>query len=150
MAAPGHHDVKVVAYGVPNQAGSIAIDTPCELPGFVLEGGVSERGGYRQRACIGDERVGLCLYDTLAEVSDDPRAARTGVINWVWSDEQLRRRKIGHTLMLRALAHLQALGCEACWLSTGADNGPAQALYLALGFAVVDSTVSFIRPGPFQ
>lgn len=125
---------------------SAAIDAPSELAGFVLEGGVSERGGYRQRAWIGDERVGLCLYDTLAEASDDPRAARTGVVNWVWSDEQFRRRTIGHTLMLRALAHLQALGCEACWLSTGADNAPAQALYLALGFAVVDSTVSFLRP----
>jgi ribosomal protein S18 acetylase RimI-like enzyme len=125
-----------------------AIHAPEELPGFVLEEGAGDRGGYRQRAWASDERVGLCLYDTLTADSDDPRAARTGIINWVWADERLRRRGIARALTLRALAHLQTLGCKAGYLTTGAENGPAQSLYAALGFVVVDSAVSLVRPGP--
>lgn len=110
-----------------------------------FEGGASEHGGYRQRAWLGGERVGLCLYATAAGTSDDPRAARTGYVHWLWTDEATRRRGVARELMRRALAHLRSLGCERCWLGTGADNWPAQTLYLAQGFVVVDSTVSFLR-----
>lgn len=44
--------------------------------------------------------------------------------------------------MLRALADLRARSREWCWLGTGADNWGAQSLYLALGFTVVDGTLS--------
>jgi len=127
----------------------------CDLDGEVgearvsdevaFEGGASEHGGFRQRAWLGGERVGLCLYATTAANSDDPRAARTGYVHWLWTDEATRRRGVARELMLRALVHLRSLGCERCWLGTGADNWPAQTLYLALGFVVVDSTVSFLR-----
>jgi ribosomal protein S18 acetylase RimI-like enzyme len=116
-----------------------------ELEGVTFEAGASDAGGYRQRAWIGDDRVGLCIYSTAAHASDDPRAAQIGSIDWLWTDESVRRRGIARSLMLRALAHLQSLGCTACWLSTGAENAPAQALYVGLGFAIVDSTTSFIR-----
>ena len=45
--------------------------------------------------------------------------------------------------MLRALGHLRRLGCDTCWLTTGADNWPAQPLYLALGFEIVDCSASY-------
>jgi ribosomal protein S18 acetylase RimI-like enzyme len=117
------------------------------LDGIRLEGGASDNGGERERAWINEERIGLCLFATTEAAADDQRAARVGYINWLWTDERTRRRGVARTLMLRALERLRARGCDTCWLSTGADNWPAQALYLRLGFAVVDTTASFIRPG---
>jgi ribosomal protein S18 acetylase RimI-like enzyme len=120
---------------------------PRDLADIRLEAGVGKGGNFLQRAWVGEERIGLCIYNTLQSAADDPRAAQVGSVGWLWTDERFRRSGIGRTLMLRALAHLRSLGCGACWLGTGADNWPAQALYLALGFAVVDSTASFVRPG---
>jgi ribosomal protein S18 acetylase RimI-like enzyme len=45
--------------------------------------------------------------------------------------------------MLRTLEHMRSLGCHSCWLTTGAENWPAQPLYLALGFEIVDCTASY-------
>jgi ribosomal protein S18 acetylase RimI-like enzyme len=122
-------------------------DSPDALHNLRLEAAIGSGGNYLQRAWAGEERIGLCIYNTVQGASDDPRAARVGAVYWVWSDDAHRRRGIGRALMLRALAHMRSIGCELCWLGTGADNWPAQALYLALGFAVVDSTASFIHPG---
>lgn len=115
------------------------------LPGVRLETTLSDEGGPLQRAWIGDERVALCFYSSVAPASDDPRAAQIGYIHWLWTEEHAQRRGIARALMLRALAHLRESGCTTCWLGTGAANWPAQALYLSLGFAVVDGTVSLVR-----
>jgi ribosomal protein S18 acetylase RimI-like enzyme len=119
---------------------------PEPLADIRLEAAIGKGGNFLQRAWAGEERIGLCIYNSLQSATDDPRAAQVGSVGWLWTDERFRRSGIGRTLMLRALAHLRSLGCGACWLGTGADNWPAQALYLALGFAVVDSTASFRRP----
>jgi ribosomal protein S18 acetylase RimI-like enzyme len=122
-----------------------AVAAPAELPGFAIDAGLGERGGFRQRAWLGEERVGLCLYATAEGASDDPSGPQIGYINWLWTAEASRRRGVAQTLMLRALAHLRSLGCAECWLSTGTENWAAQRLYLALGFAVVDATSSWKR-----
>jgi ribosomal protein S18 acetylase RimI-like enzyme len=123
------------------------LPAPPELPGMRLLGEPRESGGFRQRAWVGEERIGLCIYSLVADRADDPRGARTGSIDWLGTEAHVRRRGVARTLLLRALAHLRLLGCEQCWLTTGADNWPAQALYLSLGFVVVDSAASFVRHG---
>lgn len=124
------------------------IPAPSDTAGLALRDDIGEGGNFLQRAWLGEERVGLCIYATAAGATDDPRGAQVGYVHWLWADERVRRRGVARALMLRALAHLRSLGCEACWLGTGADNWPAQPLYLSLGFAVVDGTASFARPAP--
>jgi ribosomal protein S18 acetylase RimI-like enzyme len=93
--------------------------------------------------------VGVCDYGRLDErVSDDPAAAQWGYIWGLDVVEPMRRRGIGRLLMHRALAHLSAQGCRGCWLTTDATNWPAQALYLTLGFEVVDASTCFGRTLP--
>jgi ribosomal protein S18 acetylase RimI-like enzyme len=121
------------------------LPAPTSPAGMELQADIGEGGNFLQRAWVGEERLGLCIYSTVEHAADDPRGARTGYIHWLWTDERLRRRGVARALMLRALEHLRSEGCEVCWLGTGADNWPAQSLYLALGFAVVDGTVSFVR-----
>jgi GNAT superfamily N-acetyltransferase len=116
---------------------------PHEIIGITIRDGISSEGDFMQRAWVGEERIAMCFYSTLAAQADDPRAATTGYIGWLWTDETQRRRGIGHELLRRALLHLQSLGCTACWLGTGAENWAAQPLYRALGFNTVDVTASF-------
>ncbi|HMP42611.1 MAG TPA: GNAT family N-acetyltransferase [Roseiflexaceae bacterium] len=125
------------------------LQTPFETPeieGIRLSANRNDEGNYLQRGWIGEDRIGLCIYSTIEALADDPRAARIGYIHWLWSAEQVRRRGLARALLLRALEHLRTLGCEHCWLGTGAANWSAQGLYLGLGFRVVDGTVSFRRP----
>jgi ribosomal protein S18 acetylase RimI-like enzyme len=124
---------------------AVHVQLPPSVEGMELRGDIGEGGNLLQRAWIGDQRVGLCIYSTVQGASDDPRGARIGYIHWLWTDESLRRRGVARALLLHAMADLRARGCEMCWLGTGADNWAAQPLYLALGFAIVDGTVSFIR-----
>jgi ribosomal protein S18 acetylase RimI-like enzyme len=97
---------------------------------------------YVSQALDGERLAGQCHYITMAEL-EDPSAARTGYISWLHVESEARRRGIGRYLMLRALDHLRRLGCDTCWLTTGADNWPAQPLYLALGFEMVDCSASY-------
>lgn len=124
---------------------SDVISMPTDLGEIRLTADLSKEGDLLQRAWVGERRIGMCFYSTLVHVADDPRAMRTGYIGWIWTDEEYRRRGIARTLMLRSMAHLQSLGCETCWLGTGADNWLAQPLYLSLGFQIVDGTASFRR-----
>jgi ribosomal protein S18 acetylase RimI-like enzyme len=126
---------------------SLSGDLPeaATIAGIDMLAGIGERGNFLQRAWVGEARLGLCIYQLLADKSDDPRAARTGYVDWLWVDDSLRRRGVARSLMLRAMAHLREIGCEACWLTTGADNWPAQPLYFSLGFEVVDCSACFRR-----
>ena len=119
--------------------------TPVDVPGIDIQFFVEEDGSFRQQAIDGEQKSGVCSYYLLARYTDDPRATRIGYIDGLWVPERARRRGIGRALMLHALAHVRALGCTECWLTTGADNWPAQPLYLALGFAFVDCSASFKR-----
>jgi ribosomal protein S18 acetylase RimI-like enzyme len=94
------------------------------------------------RARAGEREVGECHYIRLAHVLG-PIAARTGYIWWLHIEPDSRRRGIGRALMVKALDHLRRLGCDACWLTTRADNWAAQPLYLALGFEVLDCSASY-------
>jgi ribosomal protein S18 acetylase RimI-like enzyme len=94
------------------------------------------------RALIGEQEAGECHYVTLANLGGAD-AARTGYVWWLNVQPEARRRGIGRYLMLRTLDHLRRLGCESCWLTTGAENWPAQPLYLALDFEIVDCTASY-------
>lgn len=108
--------------------------------------------GYREallvQALEGDSVVGACSYSTLALLTDEPAASRTGYIGWLHVNEAYRRRGIARALMEAAMDQLVIQGCEACWLTTAVDNWAAQSLYFALGFSVVDCSVSFRKaPG---
>jgi ribosomal protein S18 acetylase RimI-like enzyme len=117
------------------------LDAP---PGVDVRESVGEFGlSYHiLHALNGEHEAGECHYITLADMQD-PIAARTGYIWWLHVVPETRRRGIGRYLMLRALDHLRRLGCDTCWLTTGADNWPAQPLYLALGFEMVDCSASY-------
>jgi ribosomal protein S18 acetylase RimI-like enzyme len=104
--------------------------------------GEFEQSYYILHALAGEREAGECHYVTLAHMQDD-RAARTGYIWWLHVESDARRRGIGRYLMLKALDHLRRLGCDTCWLTTGADNWPAQPLYLALGFEMVDCSAGY-------
>jgi ribosomal protein S18 acetylase RimI-like enzyme len=97
---------------------------------------------YILRALIGAREVGESHYVTLANWGDE-RAARTGYVWWLNVQPEARRRGIGRYLMQRTFDHMRRLGCDTCWLTTGADNWPAQPLYLALGFEMVDCSASY-------
>ena len=112
-------------------------------PGIELHETGDEDGQYfLLRARAGEREVGECHYITLAHVLG-PVGARTGYIWWLHIEPDSRRLGIGRALMVEALGHLRRLGCASCWLTTGADNWPAQPLYLALGFEVLDCSASY-------
>ena len=87
--------------------------------------------------------VGFCCYSTLAPIIDEPEASRTGYIWALGVNEAYRRRGIARALMEAAIEQLVNQGCTMCWTTTTADNWAAQPLYYALGFEVVDCSVSF-------
>ena len=93
-------------------------------------------------AMSGERKAGERHYNTLA-CTLGPGAAHTGYINWLHVEAEARRHGIGRSLMVRVLDHLRRMGCDSCWLTTGADNWPAQPLYLALGFEVLDCSASY-------
>lgn len=103
---------------------------------------IGDEQQFLLRALIDEQEAGECHYVTLANLGGAD-AARTGYVWWLNVQPEARRRGIGRYLMLRTLDHMRSLGCESCWLTTGADNWPAQPLYLALGFEIVDCTASY-------
>jgi ribosomal protein S18 acetylase RimI-like enzyme len=116
---------------------------PAEPPGVSVTTRSGRHGATELAAQVAGEVAGTCEFSTLAAVSDDPAAQRWGYVWGLYVNKGMRRRGLGRFLMLRALAHLSALGCGGCWLTTDATNWPAQTLYLALGFEVVDASTCF-------
>jgi ribosomal protein S18 acetylase RimI-like enzyme len=104
-------------------------------------------GNLVQRARAGEREVGACWYNTIAAIGkiDDPAAARVGHVMWMHVEEDMRRRGIARLLMARMFSHLRAIGCDECWLTTTADNWPAQALYLGLGYEICDTSAAFLK-----
>jgi ribosomal protein S18 acetylase RimI-like enzyme len=117
---------------------------PSAPAGVELHEEPDERGRLWLRAFAGGRKVGDCVFSTLAQLA--PAAGRTGYVWGLGVDEGHRRQGLARCLMGRALTRLAELGCEACWLTTTADNWPAQPLYLSLGFEVVDCSASFRLP----
>ncbi|MFO7166776.1 MAG: GNAT family N-acetyltransferase [Chloroflexota bacterium] len=119
---------------------------PQALPvpaGVELSEEPDDRGRVWIRAIVGGRKVADCIFSTLSQLSPDADAARTGYIWGLGVVEGFRRRGLARVLMARALERLVGQGCDACWLTTTADNWPAQPLYLSLGFVVVDCSASF-------
>ncbi len=112
-------------------------------PGITLVEAMDDRGRLTLQAMAESQLVGVCIYGTLDRLSDDLAARRWGYIWGLEVAEAFRRRGIARYLLTSSLAHLHAQGCTGCWLTTGADNWPAQPLYLSLGFEVVDSSACF-------
>jgi ribosomal protein S18 acetylase RimI-like enzyme len=110
--------------------------------GLDVRASIGDERQFVLRALDGERELGECHYVTLGHM-DDERAARTGYVWWLNVAPEARRRGIGRHLMLRTLDHLRGLGCDSCWLTTGAENWPAQPLYLALGFEIVDCSASY-------
>jgi len=54
-------------------------------------------------------------------------------LNEVGVDDAWHRRGVGRRLLLAALDHGWALGCEAAWVLTNSRNRPARGLYAACG-----------------
>jgi ribosomal protein S18 acetylase RimI-like enzyme len=98
-------------------------------------------------AMDGDEEVGVCMYSTVAHLTDHPEAAQWGCVMWLHVAESLRRRGAARHLLTRTLRQLSDGGCRGCWLTTGADNWPAQPLYLGMGFEIVDASACFRMDG---
>ncbi len=96
-------------------------------------------------AMMGDQEAGVCVFNTLAAISDHPDAGQWGYVDWLHVAEPFRRKGIARHLLTQTLQYLQEEGCEGCWLTTGADNWSAQPLYLAMGFEIVDASASFRR-----
>jgi ribosomal protein S18 acetylase RimI-like enzyme len=114
-------------------------------PGISLVRRIEARGQAIVAALGAEREVGTGEYSLLTRISDDPEAAQWGYIWNLEVAEGVRRQGIGRYLMSCALADLSVQGCRGCWLTTEATNWPAQALYLALGFAVVDGSTCFRR-----
>jgi ribosomal protein S18 acetylase RimI-like enzyme len=114
-----------------------------EPPGITFDARSLADGTSVIAAVVREREVASCEYSGLDRISDDPPAAQWGFIWGLWVDEDMRRRGIARYLMYHALADLSRRGCTACWLTTEATNWPAQALYFALGFDVVDGSTSF-------
>jgi ribosomal protein S18 acetylase RimI-like enzyme len=104
-------------------------------------------GALAVLALAGESEAGICAYSTLEPLTNHPDAHKVGYIGWLHVEDAYRRRGVARALMTDVLGRLAAQGCEQCWLTTTADNWPAQTLYLALGFAVVDCSVSFRKGG---
>ena len=107
------------------------------------EAPADHRGAQRIQALDSHTEIGVCEYYPLAVLTNTPAASQTGYIGWLHVNDTFRRRGIARVLMSAAIAHLRQQGCNECWLTTAADNWGAQALYLSLGFEVVDCSTSF-------
>jgi ribosomal protein S18 acetylase RimI-like enzyme len=118
-------------------------DPASPQPGISVVRRIEARGQAVAAALSMGREVGTTVYSLMTRISDDQGAAQWGYIWNLEVVEAMRRQGIGCYLMNYALADLRARECRGCWLTTEATNWPAQALYLALGFAVVDSSTCF-------
>jgi ribosomal protein S18 acetylase RimI-like enzyme len=122
--------------------------SPAEMPpapdGITMVEG-SEGGYMAVRAMAGDQEAGICLFTLLSAHSDHPEAHEWGYVDWLHVAESQRRRGLGRYLMTWALGRLRERGCQGCWLTPGANNWPAQPLYLGLGFEIRDTSSSWVK-----
>jgi len=137
---PYFRELHLIAHLQPSQP--ITGSSPAGLS-ITFEGPTEANGELLVRAMDGEKKVGVCSYSTLASVTAAPEASRIGYIWWMHVNEEYRRRGIARTLMLAAREQMVKQGCNACWLTTTADNWRAQSLYYSLDFDMVDCSVSF-------
>jgi hypothetical protein len=107
------------------------------------DGGACQEGSYDGSWTLDDQEAGICLFMLLSKHSDHPEANAWGYVDWLHVAEAQRRRGLGRYLMTWTLQRLWEQGCCGCWLTTGANNWPAQPLYLSLGFEILDTSSSW-------
>ncbi len=113
-------------------------------PGITLVESTGD-GYLAVRAMAGDQEAGICLYMRMSKYSDHPEASGWGYIDWLHVTEAQRRRGLGRYLITWALRRLWEQRCLGCWLTTIAGNWSAQALYLSLGFEILDTSSSWAK-----
>lgn len=118
---------------------AVLMSTP---PGITMVTG-TEDGYLAVRAMAGEQEAGICLFMLLSKNSDHPEADAWGYVDWLHVADAQRRRGLGRYLMTWTLRRLREQGCRGCWLTTGANNWPAQPLYLSLGFEILDTSSSW-------
>ncbi|MCX7514866.1 GNAT family N-acetyltransferase [Frateuria sp. STR12] len=73
-------------------------------------------------------------FTQLYPVFSSVRMVRSYLLNDLFVAPSARRQGVAGALLREAAAHARALGAASLSLSTALDNGPAQALYEALGW----------------
>lgn len=123
----------------------VGVDKAVLSPGLRLVHSIdpNDQQGRKVQAMDGDEEVGICIYSTLAPLTDNEEASHIGYVWWLHVSEAYRQRGIARSLMAATFEQLTLLGCTSCWLTTTCDNWRAQPLYYSLGFDMVDCSVSF-------
>jgi ribosomal protein S18 acetylase RimI-like enzyme len=122
-----------------------ATETPRKPAGVTLVETADDRGRRTLRALADNRAVGVCVFSTLHRVSDDPETRDWGYLWALGVDVEYREQGLGRFLLRSAMARLHADRCQGMWLTTAADNWPAQALYLTHGFEIVDCSASFTK-----
>lgn len=84
-------------------------------------------------------------FATCTIVWHDP-VNRIGVFEPVGCDPEFRQRGLTRALMLEGMARLKALEARKAFVSTNHDNVPANRLYEAIGFELVDRTRKWVKP----
>jgi ribosomal protein S18 acetylase RimI-like enzyme len=90
--------------------------------------------------------VGQCVWAPMSSHSNNPDARRFGYVWWLGIDGQFQGMGAGRRLLLIAMSQMRDNGHEAVVLTTGADNKPAQSLYMSEGFHVTDVSMILGRP----
>jgi ribosomal protein S18 acetylase RimI-like enzyme len=125
-------------------AGARHASAPLSAPqGIRVVQRTAAQGQVVAAAFNAEREVGICEYSRVTRISDAPGAEKWG---FVWNLEVAkaeRRRGIGRYLLSFALTELSEQECCGVWLTTEAGNWPAQTMYLALGFVVVDGSTCF-------
>ena len=96
-------------------------------------------------AHVHEDQVGICTCDCAGEFSRDPRAQDWVFTTWLWVDENLRGRRLGRYLLLRALNEARAEGYVHASISTEWTNYRALLFYGNVGYRAVDWTATYRR-----
>ncbi len=113
--------------------------SPCPAGVTIME--QTDTEGYLVvKALVDDQQAGICIYNPLSRVSDHPEAVEWSYIGWLHVAEAHRRRGLARHLLTYSLNRMHERGYRGCWLTTGADNWPAQPLYFSTGFRIVDAS----------
>ena len=105
------------------------------IPGDLFEREFGDRpDGLPGRQLFARDTGGVDVATATAWYPEADRSADMGRIHWVAVCPEVQRRGIGRALTGIALERLRALGYRRAYLTTGAGNAAAVALYLDVGF----------------
>jgi ribosomal-protein-alanine N-acetyltransferase len=103
--------------------------SPQEIAGLLASPGVA---GFLLMAGTADVGMAIC------RVAADEAELLTVAVS-----SECRRRGAGRRLLWAAVEHARRAGARSLFLEVGADNCPAQSLYLSLGFTQVGRRMAY-------